>query len=154
MKNNLLGLIAAVAFGFSVSTVAAPTAITGAVITGGTAGACTVLGEDVKVNLSKGVKGSYDCFEGTNSINIGACHEAGSRSNQLVCAQTGINGQGAATYNNAACNDDNVGDTITLSAGLSYRGYRASTTGGSVATQSLSAACTDGTVQELVNQQQ
>lgn len=152
MKMNFLNLFAVAAIAFSANTFAAPTTITGAEITGGDTGACKVLGENVRINLSKGVNGAYDCFEATNSINVGACHTSGSRSTQLTCAQIGFEADGTtAKYNNAACNDSNVGDTITIST-PSYRGFRASTTGGSVAAQSLSSNCTADTAKELVAQ--
>lgn len=146
---NLLGLIAAAAMTISTGVMAA--AIPGTAITGGDTGTCKVLGENVRINLSKGVKGSYECFEVTNSINVGACHESGSRSNQLTCAQVGMSTANppVPVYNNAACTAANVGTTITI-ATTSYRGFRAATTGGSVGAQSLSTNCSATTAEELI----
>lgn len=150
MKKNLLALFAAaaVAAAFSSSAMAAPTAISsGAAITTTN---CPVLGDTVRLNLSKGVSGSYDCSEVRNAINVGACHASGSRSSTLTCAQTGVNASNEPTFNNTACNAGNVGTDITVTT-PSYRGYRASTTGGSVGAQSLSTNCSASTVVELVN---
>lgn len=149
MKKNLLALLAAATFGFASSAMAAPTAIDGDAITDAE---CPVLGEQVLLNLSKGVSGAYDCFEATNSINVGACHSSGSRSTSLTCAQVGFQADGTTpAYNDDQCTSTNVGATVTVDE-PSYRGFRAASTGGSVGAQSLSANCDATTVLELVNQ--
>lgn len=149
MKKNLLALFAVATFGFASSVMAAPTVISGAPITDTE---CPVLGEQVLLNLSKGVSGAYDCFEATNSINVGACHSSGSRSTTLTCAQVGFAADGVTpAYNDTQCNDTNVGQNVEVTE-PSYRGFRAASTGGSVGAQSLSANCDESTVLELVNQ--
>lgn len=149
MKKNLLALFAAATVAFASSAMAAPTAISGTPITNTE---CPVLGEQVLLNLSKGVSGAYDCFEATNSINVGACHSSGSRSTTLTCAQVGFAADGTTpAYNDSQCNDTNVGQNVEVTT-PSYRGFRAASTGGSVGAQSLSANCDESTVLELVNQ--
>lgn len=150
MKNKLLAMFAVAAIGFSFSSMSMATLIDGDVIKGNDGGDCPILGEDVRLNLSKGVKGAYECSEVSNSIDVGACHESGSRGTALTCAQIGFEADGTTPkYNNAGCTAANVGDTITITT-ASYKGFRASTTGGSVGAQSLSAKCTDSTVEELL----
>ncbi|MOA45180.1 hypothetical protein D3C78_1675520 [compost metagenome] len=95
--------------------------------------------------------GAYECSEANNSINVGACHTAGSRTASITCA---VVGQTTATppvdlYNDPGCNSTNVGQTITLTAPR-YQGFRASTTGGSVGAQLLSANCSKTTTAELI----
>lgn len=149
MKKNLLALFAAATVAFASSVMAAPTAITGAAIDDV---ACPVLGEEVRLNLSKGVNGAYDCFEETNSINVGACHTSGSRGTTLTCAQIGFETDGITPkYNDGQCDDTNVGENVTVTE-PSYRGFRAATTGGSVGAQSLTGNCDTDTVLELVTQ--
>lgn len=140
MKKNLLALLAASAVVFTSSVIAAPTAIT----SGGniTTTQCAILGDTVRLNLSKGVSGAYNCDETRNAINVGACHESGSRSTSLTCAQIGVTGaNNEPVYNDAQCTAANVGTVVTV-ASPSYKGFRASSTGGTVGQQSLSANCT------------
>jgi len=148
MKKNLLALFAAATAAFASSAVMAVSITNGAPITNTE---CAVLGDTVKLNLSKNVVGSYECSEANNSINVGACHTSGSRTASITCA---VVGQTAATppvdqYNDPGCNSNNVGQTITLQAPR-YQGFRASTTGGSVGAQLLSANCTATTAAELI----
>src|SRR5690606_28866297 len=135
------------AFGFSSIVTAAPIPSTPITST-----ECAVLGESVRLSLSNGVSGAYACSEVNNSINIGTCHTAGSRSTTLKCAQTGEDEDGEVTWNHADCAADPTPDTVELET-PSYRGFRASTTGGSVGAQSLSGNCTATTVEELVGVQ-
>ncbi|MBK3845173.1 hypothetical protein [Stutzerimonas xanthomarina] len=153
MNKNLAALIAATTIILSSSAFAAPTAIqSGSAIASTGTGSCAVLGDSVKLNLSKGVNGAYDCSEANNAINVGACHTAGSRGTTLTCAQVGMSSgtNPVAVYNNPGCTAANVGQDITVTT-PSYRGFRASTTGGSVGAQSLSANCSASTALELVN---
>lgn len=149
MKKNLLALFAASAFVFASSAMAAPAAIgDGEEIT---TTLCTILGDTVKLNLSKGVRGAYNCDETRNAINVGACHETGSRSSSLICAQIGLDTNNQPVFNDASCAGQPAGTVIPV-ANPSYRGYRASSTGGSVGAQSLSANCAAGVPEaQLVN---
>ena len=141
MKKNFLALFAASAVVFASSAMAAPAAIeSGEAIT---TTECAILGDTVRLNLSKGVHGAYNCDETRNAINVGACHETGSRSTSLTCAQIGVNADGDATYNDTQCTAANAGEVVTVTS-PSYRGFRASSTGGTVGAQSLSANCVDG----------
>ncbi|WP_341782093.1 hypothetical protein [Ectopseudomonas mendocina] len=149
MKKNLLALFAASAVVFSSSLFAAPTAIeSGEAIT---TTECAILGETVRLNLSKGVYGAYNCDETRNAINVGACHETGSRSTSLTCAQIGIDANDDPVYNDSQCNASNAGQVVTVTS-PSYRGFRASSTGGTVGAQSLSANCDENApTGQLVN---
>ncbi|MCQ4265649.1 hypothetical protein NAV28_00325 [Pseudomonas stutzeri] len=149
MKKNLLALLAISAAVFASATLAAPLKITsGDPIT---TTECAILGDTVRLNLSKGVWGAYNCDEARNAINVGACHETGSRSTSLTCAQIGVDNNGDAVFNDSQCTSANVGAIVTV-ANPSYRGFRASSTGGTVGAQSLSANCADGVpAAQLVN---
>ncbi|WP_137010758.1 hypothetical protein [Ectopseudomonas oleovorans] len=150
MKKNLLALFAASAVVFASSAMAAPTAISSG--TDITTTQCAILGETVRLNLSKGVHGGYNCDETRNAINVGACHETGSRSSSLTCAQIGVAADGTTpVFNDPGCAGQPAGHVITVT-NPSYRGYRASSTGGSVGAQSLSANCAAGVPEaQLVN---
>lgn len=146
MKIQLLGFAFVALLGLGSSVQAAPIESGGEIAVGD----CAVLGESVRLNLSRGVNGAYECSEANNAINVGACHEAGSRTDQLACAQVGVDPvTNNPVYNDAACNAGNAGTTITLAAPR-YRGFRAATTGGSVGAQQLSGNCTTTTAEELV----
>ncbi|EQM74958.1 hypothetical protein [Stutzerimonas stutzeri] len=149
MKKNLLALFAISAAVFASSAMAAPLKITsGSPIT---TTECAILGDTVRLNLSKGVFGAYNCDEARNAINVGACHETGSRSTSLTCAQIGVDAAGDAVFNDTQCTSANVGAVVTVTS-PSYRGFRASSTGGTVGAQSLSANCADGVpAAQLVN---
>lgn len=144
MKKNILALFAVAAVTASSFVYADPIDPTTSITTAD----CAVLGEAVRLNLSSGVSGAYECSEARNAINVGACHASGSRGTSLTCAQIGLNEDGTPAYNNTGCTGE-AGQVVTLST-PSYRGFRASTTGGSVGAQSLSGNCTTGTVEELV----
>lgn len=112
-------------------------------------GDCAILGESVRLTLSNNVDGAYNCNEARNAANVGACHLSGSRSTTLICAEIGKDANNDPVYNNATCTTS--GQSVTL-ATASYRGYRASTTGGSVGAQSLTANCSAGVANaQLVN---
>ncbi len=150
MKKNLLTLFAISAALFASSAMAAPTAIeSGEAIT---TTECAILGDTVRLNLSKGVHGAYNCDETQNAINVGACHESGSRSTSLTCAQIGVDStSGDPIFNDPGCEGQPAGHVLTVST-ASYRGFRASSTGGTVGAQSLSANCAAGVPEaQLVN---
>jgi len=114
---------------------------------------CAVLGENVTLNLSRGVTGAYECSEANNSINVAACHEAGSRTDQVACVVVGSDtstSPATPIYSDPSCNASNVGTTITVTPPR-YRGYVASTTGGSVGAQQLSGVCNSTTIEALVD---
>ncbi len=141
MKKNLLALFTASAVVFASSAMAAPTAIESGVNI--TSTECVILGDTVKLNLSKAVHGAYNCDETRNAINVGACHETGSRSTSLTCAQIGVDDNDDPVFNDSSCAGKPAGSVITVSS-PSYRGFRASSTGGSVGAQSLSGNCEAG----------
>lgn len=111
---------------------------------------CVVLGEQVRLNLSRGVLGVFECTEASNSIDIATCHEAGSRTNQLGCVVSGTDAAtGNPVYNDPLCNAGNVGTTVTLPEPR-YRGFAASTTGGSVNARQLASNCSIGNIESLL----
>lgn len=150
MKKNLLALFAISAFACATSAVAdGPTAIESGNTISTTE--CSILGDSVKLNLSKGVHGAYNCDVTRNAINVGACHETGSRSSTLTCAQIGVDSDDNPVFNDPGCAGQPAGHTIDVSS-PSFRGFRASSTGGSVGAQSLSANCAAGVPEaQLVN---
>src|SRR5690606_26613968 len=112
---------------------------------------CSILGDSVKLNLSKGVHGAFNCDEARNAINVGACHESGSRSTSLTCAQIGVDESDNPVFNDPGCAGQDAGHVLTVDT-ASYRGFRASSTGGTVGAQSLSANCSAGVPEaQLVN---
>lgn len=104
---------------------------------------CIVLAESVRLNLSNGVHGAYNCDDNRNAVNVGACHIGGSRSTSLKCAAIGKDDDGENIWNDEQCEGDADGLVTLESPG--YRGFRASTTGGSVGAQQLNGACTSAT---------
>lgn len=106
--------------------------------------ACTLLGEQVKLNLSNNVSGAYSCTEATSTIQVAACHKAGSRNTTTVaCANSGTAQD--PDWNNASCQDES--DTFEIT---DYRGFRASSQGGRVGAQALGGPCTESSVNGLV----
>lgn len=153
MKNNVLALFAVSAIVFASSAMAdGPTAIaSGTTIAPTGSNNCSILGDSVQLNLSKGVHGAFNCDETRNAINVGACHESGSRSTSLTCAQIGVDASNNPVFNDASCAGQAAGFVVTVTT-PSYRGFRASSTGGTVGAQSLSANCTAGVPSaQLVN---
>lgn len=148
MKAKILGFAALFVFGFA-SSANALTITSGNSIGPDGDQECVVLGEQVRLNLSRGVLGVFECTEATNSIDVATCHEAGSRTNQLACVVSGQDEDGQPTYNDPLCNADNVGETVTLPAPR-YRGFAASTTGGSVNARQLSSNCSVGNIESLL----
>lgn len=110
---------------------------------------CSLLGEQVTLNLSNNVSGSYSCDETASTITVAACHRAGSRKpTNVACAiVTPANGNTPAVYNDSSC-DGTANQTFEIT---DYRGYVASSQGGSVAAQDLGGNCTAATVEALVN---
>lgn len=142
MKSKILAALfisgLAVSFGASATAIDSGVAITPA--------ECVLLGENVVLNLSNNVSGSYNCDQATSTITIAACHAAGSRNTATItCADSGPVG-GPPNWNDASCTS--TADTFEIT---DFRGYRASSQGGTVAPVALGGACTDATVEALVN---
>ena len=141
MKKVLLAIVAVVSLG---NAFAEPIERGEEILTGD----CAVLGESVRINLSANVIGAYECSESRNAINVGACHTSGSRTGTLVCGPSGTDATtGAPTYT-APCTAQNDGQTVDVTP--DYRGFRATTLGGSVTPQMLGGSCTTTTVESLV----
>lgn len=140
MKKSILAVLLASSalVSFNASAVAIPD--NGVITTT----ACTLLGEQVKLNLSNNVSGAYSCTEATSTIQVAACHKAGSRNTTTVaCANNGT--EADPDWNNSSCESDS--DTFEIT---DYRGFRASSLGGKVGAQALGGACNESTVNGLV----
>lgn len=143
--NNFSRFIA-VASVMATSSVALAAPITGNPITPNND--CALLAEQVTLNLSTNVIGAYNCDVPNTRIDIGACHQSGSRKPLVVaCQATGVDAQGNNIYNDASC-DGTPQQTFTIA---NYRGYEASTSGGSVGATDLGGSCTATTAQALVD---
>lgn len=143
-KSILAALLASSAFmSFNVSAAAIPN--DGVVDTD----ACSLLGEEVTLSLSNNVSGAYSCDEITSTIKVGACHKAGSRKAMTVnCAViVPANGTDPAVYNDDSCTG--VGPDHTFQSS-NYRGFVASSRGGSTAAKDLGGACTPTTADGLL----
>lgn len=132
-------VLIAVGLGLSSSVFAAGTAIpeNGIIAPTGEGASCELLSEQIKVNLSSSVVAAYNCSEATNTITVGTCHTAGSRSPSLKCAQIGTKDGGEPIWNDDACTS--AGETIEGSP--DFRGFFAQTSGGAVGAAFLGGAC-------------
>ncbi|CJL42339.1 Uncharacterised protein [Streptococcus pneumoniae] len=101
---------------------------------------CDVLSDDVKPALSKNVVLAYSCNKNQNVVKVAACHQFGSRKIETVaCQATGNDpATGNTTYNNPSCTG--AADQ-TFQTGNFGKAYTGSSSGGSVAASSMTAAC-------------
>ncbi|TRO24085.1 hypothetical protein EQ826_13540 [Ectopseudomonas mendocina] len=145
MKKNILAALFACGAFVSVNAFAVAIPADGVVRTAD----CTLLGESVTLSLSNNVSGAYSCDEITSTIKVGACHKAGSRKAMTVkCAITvPADGETPAEYNDDSCTG--VGEDHTFESS-NYRGYVASSRGGSTAAKDLGGACTAATADGLL----
>ncbi|MCF6753712.1 MAG: hypothetical protein OZ926_07025 [Pseudomonas sp.] len=111
---------------------------------------CSLLGEQVTLNLSNNVSGAYTCDETNSIIKVAACHKAGSRKpTDVLCAVvTPANGTDPAVYNDSSCQSVGPDQKFEIT---DYRGYVASSLGGSVAPQQLGGNCETTSIDALVN---
>lgn len=144
MKNILSAFVAGLAL---VSANAFATAIPNDGLVDTTA--CSLLGEQVTLSLSNNVSGAYSCDEITSTIKVGACHKAGSRKAMTVLCAVVVpaNGADPAVYNDDSCTGVGPDNTFQSS---NYRGYVASSRGGSTAAKDLGGACTAATADGLL----
>lgn len=147
MKKLIAGLAFLAAMAFANTAFAQAVAITsGGAITGGTTGDCVLLGETVRINLSNNINGAYECDEALNAIRVATCHIAGSRAaSTIACAVTDTDELGEPIYNDASC-DGTAGQTFNI---VDYRGFIASSRGGTVGAQALGGNCAAGTLTGL-----
>lgn len=144
---NLFKSIAISAFVLtSASAIAEAVPVEAGDVIGRTAGGnvtevCSLLGENVRVSLSSDVIASFECVEVESAINIATCHTAGQRAARAVqCVQTGTDAtSGDPVYNMSECTGSGATDVVNVD--LSYTGYVASSTGGSVAESPLTGSC-------------
>ncbi len=100
---------------------------------------CTLLSEDISVNLSNNVHGAYECTG--NVIVVATCHEGSSLKSRSVKCQNWGASAGTKLYNDAAC--DTVGTAQWTFSAAAYQAYVASSQGGSVATIQSNTVCSD-----------
>jgi len=146
MKKNILAML--LVAGVSASFTATATEIkSGTAIT---TTDCTLLGEQVTLNLSNNVSGAYSCDETNSIIKVAACHKAGSRKpTDVLCAiVTPATGEAEAVFNDPSCTAVGADHKFEIT---DYRGYVASSLGGSVAPQQLGGNCDESSVDALVN---
>ncbi|MDH0121435.1 MAG: hypothetical protein FH750_08485 [Pseudomonas stutzeri] len=145
IKFLIASLAAAVTFQASAAPVAQDTAFQlSGDVSGGTTGACSLLAENVTLNLSARVWGVYNCDEATSVIRVAACHEGGSRKARTVnCAEDTAN---PGTYLPQGCTATTPTIEIT-----DYAGYVAGSNGGSVAVNDLGGRCEASTVTGLID---
>lgn len=151
MKKHILAVVLSSALA-SGATLAVELPASGAITTAN----CSMLGNNVVINLSNGVFGAYACNIIGNAMAITTCHDAGSRQSLVVGCGVVDNGpdgeQGTDddVYNNGSCpeGDGTAGDGQFTIA--DFRGYVASTTGGGVVAQELGGNCTAASVDTLL----
>lgn len=143
MKKVFFSLIAGVTISANVLAADAGAAITSGASIDTTAGnGCSLLSEDVTINLSNSVFGAYACNTVDNVIGVATCHPTGRKGNVSVpCDPTAAQG---ATGFVAGCTATagaaaNVG-TATVQGGLAFT---ASSQGGRV-TGAEAANCVTG----------
>ena len=88
MKKQFIAALMVVGFGLSagIASAATGTAFTGnEPVTGGNAGDCTLLSEDITLGVSSKVHGAWACDETLNLVQVATCHEGGSRAQGAAC---------------------------------------------------------------------
>lgn len=148
MKKQLITVLLAAGFSMSAGLASAAEAFTGnSEVTGGTAGECTLLAENVTLGVSAKVHGAWACDEALNLVQVAACHEGGSRSG-VTCAATPVLDENGAvvpdqfTYQ-AGCTAETVGEQSSIP---SYGAFFASSAGGVMVQQPMDGRCSDTTV--------
>lgn len=144
MKNFIMGVAVVVGSIFAGNVLAEGTAlgVGGGVVTETD---CVLLSSQVRINLSANVSGGYQCDEIDQDIRIATCHAAGSRqAGSEQCQQVGTETDGSPIFNDASCGS--AADTFEIA---DFRGFVASSTGGSVSAQALGGACGTDTVTAL-----
>lgn len=145
MKKQLIAVLMAAGFSMSAGLASAATAFTNnATVTGGTAGACTLLSEDVTLGVSSKVHGAWACDETLNLVQVAACHEGGSREGVTCAARTvtAADGTTSVVYQ-AGCDATTEGKQSTIP---SYGAFFASSAGGVMVQQPMDGRCDDATV--------
>lgn len=108
-------------------------------ITGGVAGACPMLSEDVTVGVSKNVHGAWDCDETLNLVQVAACHEGGSRLVGAACVD--LDSVTAGDQLPAGCAA--IGGNSTIP---DYQAFYASSQGGVMAQYAMGGRCDNARV--------
>ncbi|MGV0056708.1 hypothetical protein [Stutzerimonas sp. 381-2] len=149
MKKAIFALVAGLSMTTQVIAADAGSAIpSGTAIPATTAG-CSLLSEDVTINLSNNVFGAYACNITDNVIAVATCHPTGRKGNVTVsCDPTDANAPAGCAAADAAAPTEG---TATVQGGLAFtassRGGRVSgtaaancVTGGSTVAEAQAAA--------------
>lgn len=144
MKKYLIA--ATIIAGFNISGVAsAQTAIAfqgNHLVTSGVGKECALLMEDVTLGVSANVHGAFLCDEAENLVQVGACHEGGSRGRGAAC-----------TDQNNQMEGDQLPEGCTVASGFStipsYIGFMASSAGGVLQEHALGGRCSGSTLTGL-----
>ena len=139
MKKNLLALLVAVSFGSAGAVVAAPAAFQGNNDVDSTE--CTLLAETVTLGVSANVHGAFNCDETENLVQVGACHEGGSRSQGAACVDLDPNDGDPNGPLPAGC--DGIGGFSTIP---DYKAFFTSSEGGVMSEYPLGGRCGAGTI--------
>lgn len=101
---------------------------------------CALLASSVQLNLSANVFGGYSCNVANASIKVATCHRAGSRAEiQAQCVED--TSTTPSTWNLEGCGPETA--TVPVA---DFKGYTASSTGGSVAVADLGTNCTSASL--------
>lgn len=139
MKKQLIAALITVGFGLFANAASAATAFTAnQPVTGGANGDCPLLVETVTLGVSSKVHGAYNCDEAKNLVQVGACHEGGSRKGVTCVAITDPEDSTAEPTYPAGCNAGNVGEQSPIP---SYKSFFTSSTGGVMVEYPLDGRC-------------
>ncbi len=141
MKNQFVAAIVAVGFGLIASSAsAAPTAFTANQKV--TKNECALLAESVTLGVSSKVHGGYNCDEALNLVQVGACHEGGSRAGVTCVAIVDPQDATKVTYP-AGCSAATVGEQSSVP---SYKSFFTSSAGGVMVEYPMDGRCSDATI--------
>lgn len=103
---------------------------------------CALLAETVTLGVSANVHGAYLCDEAENLVQVGACHEGGSRSRGAACVDLDVDEPGNQLPE--GCTE--VGGFSTIP---NYIGFVASSEGGVMQEYALGGRCSGDTLSGL-----
>lgn len=140
MKKHLIATFIAVGFGVSAGVASAATATA---FTGNeeiTKTECALLADPVTLGVSANVHGAYACDEATNLVQVGACHEGGSRSAGVSCASD-ADPSTVEVELPPGCTNTTGNSTIP-----DYKAFFISSKGGVMGEFALGARCSETTI--------
>ncbi|MBF6617247.1 MAG: hypothetical protein ITG07_11060 [Candidimonas sp.] len=102
---------------------------------------CALLADPVTLGVSANVHGAYACDEATNLVQVGACHEGGSRAAGVSCSTDADPSTPDVTELPQGCTDTTGNSTIP-----SYKAFFISSNGGVMSEFPLGNRCSESTV--------